>query len=99
MPQVTKQTVPQCSRFTYPAFTSVQTTIPTASTSNLVAVFSLRPRLNGRGHTQTFTTLTEAFNKVLTGCKNTSKLLQKIIDEYQRMTSQLLEVAIRFSSL
>ena len=88
MPQVTKQTVPQCRRFTYPAFTFVQNTIPTASTPKLTAGFTLRPRVNGRGHRQTFSTLTETFNEWLKGCKNTSKSLTKIIDEYRRVTSE-----------
>ena len=80
--------MPQCSRFTYLAFTFVQNTIPTASTPNLTAGFSIRSREKGRGHRHTFTTLTETFNEWLKGCKNTSQSLRKIIDEYRKVTSE-----------
>ena len=87
MPQATKQTVSQCGRLTYPAFTFVENTFPTASMPHSSAGFSLRPRANGRGQKQIFTTLTETFIEWLKGCKNTSKSLRKIIDEYRRIPS------------
>ena len=87
MPVVTKETPPQCRRFTYDGFDYVRHIIPTESLPGYSSLFTLRPRYNKSEKTVSCSEITMVFNEWIKRYSNKIKVCNKIIKKYKQIST------------